>query len=331
MKELQEIVRWLTSDRAAHAVMATLVSVKGSSYRRPGARLLVLQNGAHFGSISGGCLEEDLLERARRVAETHVSEATVYDTTTENDLVWGVGLGCHGIVRVLIEPVPPRPDWADTLAEHFAARQPTDLIVVHDHADPGQLGTRIAARAPEVLRTGAYAERVEPPLSLAVFGAGNDAIPLVRLATELGWLVTVADPRPAQANPARFPGAAAVITGPVEDLVTRTRLDQRSVAVIMTHHYIHDRPLLRALLPQPASYIGLLGPRKRAERILADIAADGFVMTADMRDRLHAPTGLDLGADGPEQVALAIVAEIQAVLGNRNGRPLRERLEPIHR
>lgn len=328
-KELQVIVRALISPDATPGVLATLVSVQGSSYRRPGARLLVSANGTRIGSISGGCLEEDLITRARRVATTRTAEAIVYDTTSENDLVWGVGLGCHGVVRILIEPVDPNPSWARQLAQNFALRRDSKLQVVHDSADLSRLGTGLVNTTTSI-DAETFHETIAPPTSLVVFGAGDDAIPLVRQAKELGWLATVADPRPAFATADRFPTADRLLVGPPDELVQRAALDDGSLVVIMTHHYVHDVPLLRGLLPKRVAYLGLLGPKKRAEKILADLTTNGVIVTAEQRNQLHAPIGLDLGADAPEQVALAIVAEIQSTLAGRNARPLRERTHPIH-
>lgn len=330
MKELQAIVRRLTRPDAVPAVLATLVSVAGSSYRRPGARLLVLPSGERLGSISGGCLEEDVLLRAQRVASTGQAECVVYDTTAENDLVWGVGLGCHGIVRVLIERISRPPAWATVLAHNFAARIPTRLAVSQTPANPAEGGTRLATATDSDRDPTLLLEHVPPPIRLAVFGAGDDAIPLVRLGAELGWHITVADPRPAFARADRFPAADAVIVSPASALVAQVNPDPDTLAVVMTHHYVHDLPLLRDLLPRPLAYLGLLGPRKRAEQILSDLAQGGLSVTPALRQRLHAPVGLDLGADGPEQVALAIIAEMQATLTGRDAQPLRLRARPIH-
>jgi xanthine dehydrogenase accessory factor len=140
----------------------------------------------------------------------------------------------------------------------------------------------------------------------------------------------VADPRPAMPTPERFPGVSALLTGPADDLVRSAAPRPGSLAVVMTHHYLHDLPLLRGLLPLPLAYLGLLGPRRRAEKILADLAAEGLPVTSAMRARLRAPVGLDLGAELPEEVALSIVAEMTAVLAGRDARPLRERELPIH-
>jgi xanthine dehydrogenase accessory factor len=333
MKEIQAIVGRLLAPETRDTVLATLVSVEGSSYRRPGARLLVDTNGRRTGSISGGCLEEDVLARARRVLATGQAETVTYDTTSENDLVWGVGLGCHGVVSILLEKLPARPDWAITLAANFAARRSTRLAVVHRADQPADLGTRLAATTTGTSPPAAasiFLDRVPPPTALVIFGAGDDAQPLARLAKELGWHVTIADPRAAFATAARFPEADGFVVAPAEDLVARTQPDSDTLAVVMTHHYVHDVPLLRDLLARPLAYLGLLGPRKRAQKILADLTAAGTASTPERSGQLHAPVGLDLGADTPEQVALAIIAEMHAVLNRRDARPLRERTGPIH-
>ena len=204
MKELQAILQHLTTPGAKPGVLATLVTVEGSSYRRPGARLLVTAEGRRIGSISGGCLEEDVLARARAVAASGKPELVVYDTSSENDLVWGVGLGCHGVVQVLLEKLPARPDWVTTLSANLAARRATEVEVVwRDAGAKSPLGTRLAQSGPA--RVGVFRQTLEPPVSLVVFGAGDDAQPLVAFAKQLGWHVTVADPRPAFATAVRFP------------------------------------------------------------------------------------------------------------------------------
>lgn len=332
MKELQAIVAELEAAPVSETALATLVAVEGSSYRRPGARLLITAAGRRVGSISGGCLEEDVIARAQQVLKTGSPEVVVYDTTTENDLVWGVGLGCHGVVRVLIERLPPSPAWATVLTENFASRRDTALAVVHGDGGTtqAQLGTRLAAPNERPGDRDLFLNVIHPPTALFVFGAGDDAKPLVRFAHDLGWQVTVADPRAAFATPARFPEARAFVVETAETLVGKASPGPDALAVVMTHHYVHDVPLIRSLLRQPLAYLGLLGPRKRAERILDDLERIDPGIKTVARARLHAPVGLDLGADSPEQVSLAIIAEMQAVLSQRNARPLKERDRPIH-
>jgi xanthine/CO dehydrogenase XdhC/CoxF family maturation factor len=330
MKELQAIVRALMAPDGEEGVLATLVTVEGSSYRRPGARLLVRPDRSRLGSISGGCLEEDIIARAARVFETGAPDAVIYDTTSENDVVWGVGLGCHGVVRVLLERIEPRASWVVELEKNFTRRRTTALAVAHGGEDRSQWGTRLATPGDCPDPDARFLEMVAPPTALVIFGAGDDAQPLTRLAKDMGWHVTIADPRPAFATAERFPLADARIVAPAEALVERTAPGADALAVVMTHHYVHDVPLLRELLGRPLAYLGLLGPRKRADKIVSDLVASGTPVTPAQRARLHAPVGLDLGADSPEQVALSIVAEIQAALTGHNARPLRERTRPIH-
>jgi xanthine dehydrogenase accessory factor len=335
MKELAAIVRHLAAPEAGESVLATLVSVQGSSYRRPGARLLIPAKGPPLGSISGGCLEEDVLVRAAAVAASGRAELVTYDTTSENDLVWGTGLGCHGVVQVLLEKLPRHPAWAAAVDANLRAHQPTELAITWEKngnpAGAGPLGTSLASTLPSLpASTGVFRQVIAPPTSLVIFGAGHDAQPLVRLGKELGWHVTVADPRPAFATAARFPEADALVVAPAGELADRVAPPPDALAVVMTHHYVHDVPLLRALLPRPLAYLGLLGPKQRAEKILSDLAREGLVLTAEQRARLHAPVGLDLGAENSGEVALAILAEMQAVLARRDARPLRERPRPIH-
>ena len=326
MKELIAILRHLAIEPRGGAVLATLVSVEGSSYRRPGARLLLTAAGERIGSISGGCLEEDVLVRAQAVAASGKPELVVYDTSSENDLVWGVGLGCHGVVQVLLEKLPAQPAWATTLMVNLTGRRPTRLGVAW--RGTGALGTRLGSITSE--DRGIFLEDICPPVSLLVFGAGDDARPLVRLAHELGWEITVADPRLAFATEERFPEADRVICAAADKLVAQVRPEPGALAVVMTHHYVHDAPILQALLPLPLAYIGLLGPKKRAERILTDLKAGGATINREQFERLHAPVGLDLGAETPEEVALSILAEMQATRATRDARPLRDRKGPIH-
>jgi xanthine dehydrogenase accessory factor len=366
VKELRAILQALRHD-SSPAVLATLVKVEGSSYRRSGARLLWRPDGKRLGSISGGCLEEDVVARCMGVLGTGTATTIIYDTTSENDLVWGVGLGCHGVVQLLLEPVNGVPAALAFAAEAWSRQEACAIAHVFRSADQPPAGAvfavaengaessspslnsawaqRIREMGTSCLRDGKSAtlslpdlpgapdvffELAPPPTQLTIFGAGDDARPLVRLATELGWEVTVIDPRAAFATPARFPEATRVIVAEAEAALARATLNPRALAVVMTHHYVHDVPLLRGLLPQPLAYLGLLGPKKRAEKILDEIAASGVAVTPAMRARLHAPVGLDLGSETPEEVALSILAEMQAVLGRRDARPLRERVKPIH-
>ncbi|SDS19617.1 XdhC/CoxI family protein [Opitutus sp. GAS368] len=332
MPELAQILAALAAAPGRPAVLATLVQVEGSSYRRPGARLLLLADGTHLGSISGGCLEEDVVQRAGRVLASGRPECATYDTTAENDLVWGVGLGCQGVVRIFIEPLPAaRPRWVGALSENLRARRATTLAVVHGEANGAARGTCVAGELPgEPADAGIFRETVSAPPPLVIFGAGDDAQPLVRLAKETGWHVTVVDARPAYATAMRFPRADAVVTVSRWDVGEFLAPGEETFAVVMTHRYTDDLQFLRALLPQPLAYLGVLGPRKRTNRLLAQLQEEGLAAGPEVLARLHAPVGLDLGGDTPAAVALAILAEMHSRLSGRAPVNLRDRPGSIH-
>ncbi len=326
--EMQAIVAALGAGPAA---LATLVSVAGSSYRQPGARLLLLPDGRHVGSISGGCLEEDVRLRARRVLDGAPPELVLYDTAVENDLLWGTGLGCQGEVQVFIERLPEAlPDWIPTLRENLRARRETRLAVVYGEEGGVPRGTRLLAQLPQSPGPAAFVESVPPPPALVLFGAGDDAIPLVQIACRLGWQVTLFDARPAYATAARFPQADAVVADAAENAVRHPAIAADSHVVVMSHRYRDDRAVLRAMLPRTLAYLGVLGPRRRTERMLDELAAEGVEVTAGMRRRLYAPVGLDLGGASPEAVALSILAELQALRSGRAPQHLRDLARPIH-
>jgi xanthine dehydrogenase accessory factor len=370
MKELAEICGAWTRIRqeGQGALLATVVGVSGSTYRRPGARMLLTNEaGRVAGSVSGGCLEGDILKRAWWRTQDGPALVT-YDSTDEDDIVWGFGLGCNGIVQVLMERVSPtQPGPFDLLGAVLALRRPGAIgTVIRSDSPTANIGERIllppdgtsesrfgdAALArhvqqdlTEALRDGAsrtetypqalghvtvFLEVVQPPLPLVIFGAGHDALPLVRIAKELGWHVTVVDTRTLQSRSERFPLADIVLACPSEDAPQHISFDSRTAAVVMTHNYPEDRRVLQMLLASSIGYLGQLGPRTRTERLLSEIAEDGFPVAETHQGRLHSPIGLDIGADNPEEIALAIVAEIQATFAGRSGISLSGRSEPLH-
>jgi xanthine dehydrogenase accessory factor len=371
MKELEIIAREADRLRAAgkSGVLATVVGIEGSSYRLPGARMLIADATWKAGSVSGGCLEGDVVLRARDVLEKNCAIVAKYDTTSDEDILFGVGLGCRGIIRVLIEPITPEPAQPDLLRyiQDCLARRETGVVatvigvegrtqtalgarlisgteVQSNIADP-KLNSAIAAHVARVSPSASshsaffevtdgqvelFVEIVRPPLPLVIFGAGHDAIPMARLGKELGWRVSVVDHRPAYATPQRFPGADEVIVATTEEIPRRVHLDEQTVALVMTHNYLRDLEALKILLPSPVRYVGLLGPRRRANELLAELEKQSFSITPAQRQRLYAPVGLDLGAEGPEGVALSVLGEIQAVIAERAPGHLRERAGSIH-
>jgi xanthine dehydrogenase accessory factor len=366
MKELRDILDALgeAQARGEPAALGTVIRVRGSTYRREGARLLIRADGRTVGSVSGGCLEGDIAEIARDVLATGRARLAQYDLTSDDDAVWGLGLGCNGAIDVLIEPVAG--DLPERLRQAIDARRTLVLATLVSGPEPLRPGARLYlseegmpdgslgdpvldARAVDAARTqldarrsavvtlegpGATAEVfievLAPPLPLLVCGAGHDVIPLVRLAHELGWWVMVADSRPAFATRDRFPGADEVVLSDDADIPRKVRIDRQTFVVVMTHNFLHDRTLLRGLLTTPARYIGLLGPRARTDRLLADLDRDGVAVGSGQRARLFAPIGVDLGAESPEEIALSILAEILALHNGRRVASLRDRGGPSH-
>lgn len=340
-------------------VLATIVHVQGSSYRRPGARMLMLPDGRRIGAISGGCLEGDLVKKAWWLTEDNGAALRVYDTMSEDDAVFEFGLGCNGIIHVLLErtdQVAAREAMAFLQTCRQQQLRSTAAVVTRTGTRDGvRVGDRLLVSEQGAVSGALRGTRLEPdlrkeidavfceqqsrmvrfeecevfvewvglPVPLVIFGAGHDAIPLAALARQMGWHVTVADGRPAFARSSRFPGADRVVLVPHEDPMQGVEIGNESVVVLMTHNYAQDGRLLQQVLPHRPRYLGLLGPKVRAERLLRELE-----VTAP--PELHAPVGLDLGAETPETIALAIVAEIQAELAGRSAERLRHRAGAIH-
>ena len=344
--------------RAEAVVLATVVRTEGSTYRRAGARMLLRRDGTAVGAVSGGCLEADLRARVEELLAAGRPELVTYDTRSGDDLVWGLGLGCNGRADVLLEPLEGEAvaraarlhAWCRDLAAPAVlttvvaadagapARVGDRLVVSPSPAplalglDPGEAPPELVADAWEALAAGRSVVRsygalevvhevMMPPVSLLICGAGTDAVPVARLAAGLGWRVTVVDHRPDRARADAFSGVTVRLA---ESDVTDEARDV-DAAVVMSHHYERDRAYVKGLLAAGVRYVGVLGPRRRTERIVEELG----VGEADAA-RLHAPVGLDIGAETPDEIALAIVAEIQAVTAGRRGGPLRERLGGIH-
>jgi xanthine/CO dehydrogenase XdhC/CoxF family maturation factor len=358
-KEIKQIIEKLNSlDGNETAILATVVDVEGSGYRRPGARMLIDRDGFGIGTVSGGCLEADVLERAKRVFASGEPTVITYDTTKEENSVFGLGMGCRGVVRILLETISKNSFWLNFAADSIADGTPFSTATLIDSNGAQPLGARfyfteygsassefgesettelfpVMRRALLERRTAVerrafgevFIETVLPPVNLVLFGAGYDAVPLVRFAKELGWRVTVIDHRAGYAKPERFPEADEIRVSRIQDFSAEFFEDANAVAVVMTHNYDRDREILPRLLRSHFFYVGALGPKKRTEKILAE-ADERF--SAEELKKLHAPVGLDIGADTPEAIALAIAAEINAVLKSRAGGFLRERNGSIY-
>lgn len=317
-------------------VLATVVATAGSTYRKPGARMLIMADGSYLGLLSGGCLEADLKIHAQLVLERGVARAIEYDMRGPDEVLFGVSAGCEGAMRVLLEPAAPGSSAAHALM--VAAREShhgvaTSLVVIHEAANL-RLGTYPAA-APlpaelieaaqrtvndatstgfdgpgELHRLRAFVQFLAPAPHLLVCGAGPDAEPVVTAARALGWQVTVVDHRRAYLNDRRFPGARLIVAD-ADGLRNAVDLELCHAAVVMSHVLHSDAAYLRELAAAGApAYVGLLGPMARRRRLIRELGPAANALEA----RIHSPVGLNLGAVIPEAIALAIVSEIHAWL-----------------
>lgn len=371
MKEFTAILAELEKSNCEGktTILATVIAAQGSTYRRAGARMLLTSDGCSIGTISGGCLEADVTLRSQKVMATMQPTIVTYDTTSDEDIVWGLGLGCNGLVRVLIEPITPsQTDYVKFLSRCYGESQLGVIAtLVRLTGQPQEkFGTRLmlkqdgsvisnipnSALAASILKDAnaalhdqhstlklyqlpvgqaeVFIDVIQPPVPLIIFGAGHDAIPVLRFAKELGWNVTVVDTRQSAATQERFPYADTILLSCPESITEHLVVDERTVAVVMTHNYLHDRDLLKILLTSQLRYLGVLGPKSRIERLLEELRQAEINPTQEQMHRLYTPVGLDIGANTPEEIALSIIAGIQAVIANRPGSQLRERKTSIH-
>lgn len=356
-RETERILAALRSaQQAGHRVaLATIVRVRGSAYRREGTRILVREDGSYECLLSGGCLEPAVTDAAARVIASGEPALIRYDL--EEDSVWSLGVGCSGAIDVYIERVDAdalTDEWLATLGQADPAVLVTALdggrrrLLVREGTTVGSLGsatldTDASRRARERLRApwpdsgtewiGAielFFDVSAPAPHLVVFGAGADAEPLARYGWDLGFAVTVVDVRAALLTVARFPRAALVLSH-FSRFAETVRLTDRSAVVIMNHHLERDRESLRFALQSAASYIGVLGPRTRYEKLLAALAIEGFVSEPAALSRVRNPAGLAVGAETPEEIALSILGEILALQRGFDGGFLAGRTASLHR
>lgn len=371
MSEIVNVLSAIESVRARGEKMAlaTVVGARGSTYRRPGARLLVAEGGELIGNISGGCLDNDIKAEAKEVMEGKGARLVDFDLTADDEAVWGWGLGCNGALEVFVEPPDHAYDVVAPLRQALEERRSIGLVTVLSATVPGidkgarllvhpdgrteaglgdgeadELATRsalqaLASRKPsrQVLQVGdkgevsVFVEPMEPPIRLLICGAGEDVIPLVRLAAAIGWETVVADDRDNLLNRERFPEATEFVHLPKAlEVVDKAGVDNLTAAVVMTHNYLRDQDHLQALLGTDVMYIGMLGPKIRLRRLLPDLAAEGIYPSEEDERKIHGPAGLDIGAEGPEEIAWALIAEIMAVRSGRDAGFLKNRQGPTH-
>ena len=370
MKEIDDIIAAYGEAQAngIRAALATVVKVEGSSYRQPGARMLVTEDGRLTGAISGGCLEGDALRKALLAIHQQQNKLITYDTSEAGNVEFGVQLGCNGIVHILFEYIDPQESRNPITLLKALQEERRETVVVtlfstkHRHlqqgtllvADRGNLpavianqayGTALADAAAAVLESHnstllkfeadgraqeALVEFRPPAIRLYIVGAGNDAKPLVDMAAVLGWETTVIDGRATHATAQRFPKAGAVKLATPDRVLDGVTADRFTAFVLMTHNYHYDLAVLQQLVTTDTRYIGSLGPKTKLQRMFDELDTVGNPLTEDQKARIYGPVGLDIGGETSDEIALAILAEIRAVLNNRPGGSLRLLQTKIH-
>ncbi len=336
--------------------LATVVGARGSTYRQLGARELVAEDGYSVGTVSGGCLDQGLQGVVEEVLSSDTPRLVEFDLTADDEAIWGWGIGCNGATELLVVPAKDAREWAEhVLSSRFLQRP---LAVVHELFEPrfaklyvwaddvhtgflseASLEPQAIAMAREAIAEGKsrvtapqgrrmMVEALGAPSRLLICGAGHDAGPLARYAAELGFEVVVSDEREALLTSERFPSAHLMPALPAE-LGSKIHLDWRTYAVVMSHNYLRDLDYLRSLLGTDVPYIGALGPGARLQRLIDDLEESGFSPSPEDLSKIYGPAGLDIGAEGPKEIAWAIMAEILAVRRCQSAGYLRDRKGPV--
>ncbi|OXA90458.1 XdhC family protein [Flavobacterium hercynium] len=367
MKEISEILKAYTLAKKSgkKSALATVVKVEGSSYRQPGARMLVTEDGLLTGAISGGCLEGDALRKALLSIDQQQNKLITYNTTNEDDSEVGLQLGCNGIVHILFEYIDDTQinNPIQLLQQLETDRKDAVILTVFSLQRKAiQIGTTLFYRegsevlfthevasallpnAAEVLNAKttlikklldtndneALLEYISPPISLIIAGAGNDVQPLVKMTNILGWQIIVGDGRATHAIQSRFPEAKTVKVIKPEQFLDGIHIDDQTYFVLMTHNYKYDLELLKILIATNCKYIGLLGPKTKLNRMLDDLQNIGITLDEEQLDKIYGPVGLDIGAETSEEIALSVVAEIKAVISGKKGTSLKYKAGKIH-
>ncbi len=364
MKEINDII--FAYDKAVlqhkQTALATVVKVEGSSYRRPGARMLVTEDGEITGAISGGCLEGDALRKAQFAIFQQKNKLEIYDTTDDEDNKLSVQLGCNGIVYILFEPI--KNDDANNpihLLKKVAQQRKNAVLITLFNLNKNfeQKGTlafinetesffkldemfglkpeceNVLASKSSLIKDyegscSVLFQFIPPSIQLIIVGAGNDAQPLVEMAFLLGWNIIVADGRPTYATKQRFSKANKISIIKPSEILSAVNVDEQTAVVLITHNYNYDVAALQQFINTNCKYIGVLGPKKKLYKMIDELSDKGIVIDDGKMQNIYAPAGLDVGAETAEEIALSVIAEIKAVFTDRNGTSLKQRKKEIH-
>ena len=348
--------------------LATVVKVKGSAYRRPGARMFVTDDGRYIGGISGGCLEGDALRKARRVMESGKPEIVTYDTMDDEAAMnMGIGLGCNGVIDILIEPIDAAMHgFFHEIGNLPNQKTPSCIATIIQSSDTSSVGAKhifqngehhilyntsvsLSQKIAAIIDLeGAHPkshittvksdgesyeilfEWIQPSIHLYLFGGGFDINPIIHIAKMLDWKTTVANDCTALSAPARFPESDFVEKVDRSLIGDHFTFDERSAILLISHNYAFDLEVLKSFYPKKFSYLGILGPKKRFDKLRKDLISSGKNEEAFF-EQIFSPSGLNIGADTPDEIAVSIISEIQAAFKNKNGGFLKSLNTPIHK
>lgn len=372
MQELEAIFSAYKAARKENVqcVLATVVHVSGSSYRREGARMLIDEKGNITGAISGGCLEGDALQKALYSLFQQQNKLVTYDTSDEEDAIVGAQLGCNGIIKVLFEPIDYNNEFnpLELIGKAVFFREPVVLGCIFSlDKNKAQLGTiyfesndstkntkivvnhlnvALQKHTPGVFYSKkstftklqiehqenfAFIQYLKPPVNLVIVGAGNDAVILSTIAVNVGWSVTIVDGRPALASNDRFIPSCTVMVAKPEQVLDNIAVGEDTFFVLLTHNFNYDLAILKLLVRKIiVPYIGILGPVKKYQKMLDCLELERFELSEQERSRIYAPIGLDIGAETPAEIALSILSEIQTVISRKKQNHIRNISGPIH-
>ena len=322
---ITQLLTYWSEDRDKHLwVLATIIQTDGSSYRKAGAMMLINDMGQYFGLLSGGCLESDIMRQARRCWDNLQNRIIEYDMREEEDLAWQLGIGCGGMVKILLQPVHADNNYLklDEMSRYLELRKKVEYQQQIDEGIPNNKVLPVldalhnpSAKIQSNAGVDIFVQQLSPAPLLVVFGAGVDAKPVVSIAAELGWQVLLVDPRVGYAKVEFFSKASEIIRQSLDELYDATWLSQIDAALILTHNIKLDAAALALVQNSSAKYVGLLGPIHRTDRVL-DIAK---LSRDNLTKPLANPVGFRLGGELPESIALSMISEAQAVLEKADG------------
>jgi len=331
--ELKKIVeageRALTHGKKA--VLATVVALNGSSYRRPGVRMLLVEDGTMIGAVSGGCVEKEIFRQSLSVFQTQVPKVMTYDGRYR--------LGCEGVLYILLEPFQPSPEVISLFWSTISQRQSFEICSsfqqIHSESkDYGSIlkmgGTAFPFRQSYTISTDLeqFVQLLYPCFQLVIIGAEHDAVQMCAMAALMGWEVTVVTDAKEQKTQIDFPGTTHFLSTAPESFALEP--DQQTAVLLMTHSYVKDLQFLMALKECRPSYFGVLGPARRREKLLNEVLEKCPDISLEFIESIYGPAGLELGAETPQEIALSVLSEIVATINRKKPVSLREKVGRIH-